>query len=70
MTDQTASSFIHIRTTFRLPRFPALGIGQKLTKLNEALSLSHHMVFVAPYRGQAQKDIITEGSETGRDPNW
>ena len=62
--------------TFRRPvfsslRFPKLGIGQALARIQEEFRHALDLAYVQPFRlGRSQPPVVLEGSEKGRDPSW
>lgn len=72
MTDiiTTAPVTFH-RPVFSSLRFPKLGIGQALARIQEEFRLALDLACVQPFRlGQGQLPVVLEGSEKGRDPSW
>lgn len=52
-------------------RLPNLGIGLALAGTLEAFGHALDLGYGAPFRlGRSQSQVILEGSEKGRDPNW
>ena len=62
--------------TFRRPvfsslRFPKLGIGQALARIQEEFRHALDLAYVQPFHlGRGQLPVVLEGSEKGRDPSW
>jgi hypothetical protein len=62
--------------TFRRPvfsslRFPKLGIGQALARIQEEFRHALDLAYVQPFSlGRGQLPVVLEGSEEGRDPSW
>jgi hypothetical protein len=62
--------------TFRRPafsslRFPKLGIGQTLARIQEEFRHALDLAYVQPFRlDRRSLPVVLEGSEKGRDPSW
>jgi hypothetical protein len=72
MTDiiTTAPANFH-RPAFSSLRFPKLGIGQAMVRIQEEFRHALDLAYGQPFNlGRGQLPVVLEGSEKGRDPSW